>query len=330
MATSSYTPEQVGVLVDAAFGLLERETVLAQLVTMRGLQDFKGRLNDTVTLRVPAYVAANARDLRSNDARVRSALFERKVDVALSKDIQVDIPLTDENLTLDIVDFGRQVIQPGMNAEVRGIEDLVIAEMQGASYTYTEEVTPTDVTDPDSGVYAALVDANADLNNARVPFAGRAAVIGSSLEAQALKDPRLARADQSGSDSALREAQIGRLAGLTIYRAAGLLPEEGYVFHSSAFVLASGAPQVPDGAAWGETRTANGFSIRILQHIDSSGDTDTGGPVNVVYFDIFAGTAVVTDSGAIDGNGQFTPSTDPEESGADDLFVRAVQLTAAS
>jgi hypothetical protein len=324
-ADNGFIPIKATAVIDAGLSLLERETVLANLVWRDAVPDFRGKLNDTVSIRLPAYAVANVRDLRSSDPRVRSKLFERKVDVTLNKGLQIDIPLSDEEQTLDITNFATQVIQPGLNAIVRGYEDAVVEVMESADYgANTVEVSATNVDNPDSGVYAALVDARALLNAARVPMAGRAAVIGSSLESQALKDPRLARADQSGSDSALRNAEIGRLAGFTLYSAPATDPDKGYAFHKSAFVLPSAVPNVPDGAPWGEKRSQNGFTIRVVQVLDSTTIE------NIVAFDAWLGSGIVTDRGSIDGDGRFVPAVDPDESGAEDLFVRAVELTAAS
>jgi hypothetical protein len=39
-------------------------------------------------------------------------LYERKVDLTLDTDVYLDVPITDEVLTLDIADFGAQVLNP--------------------------------------------------------------------------------------------------------------------------------------------------------------------------------------------------------------------------
>jgi len=310
------------VVVDVALGLLQRESVLASLVWRDAVGDFRGAKDDTISIRLPAYVVANKRALRSADARVRTKLFERKVDVTLTDDLQVDIPITDEEATLDIRVFTRDVMAPGLAAIVRGYEDEVATLMSGASYENEVEIDTSD----EQGGYNALVDARKCLNDANVPLADRALVVGSSIEAAILKSPQLARFDGSGSDTALREAQIGRIAGFTVLVSNAIPPDEGYAFHRSAYVLSTRAPFVPQGAAWGASLNEGGYAIRAVQHLETSTDL-----VDLLALDAWVGTNVVTDVGAIDPEtGKFTPAVDPEESGAASLFVRAVKVTLGS
>jgi hypothetical protein len=309
------------VVVDTALALLEREVVLPNLIWRDAAGDFRGAKDDTISIRLPAYAKANKRALRSSDARVRSKLHERKVDVTLTHDLQVDIPVTDEEATLDIRNFMRDLVAPALRGIVRGYEDEVADLITGATYAHS-----TITVDPDAeqGGYDALVDARKALNDANVPMGGRVAVVGSSIEAAILKSPQLARVDQSGTDSALREATIGRLAGLPVISANALPPEEGYVFHRTAFVLNTRAPFVPDGAPWGASMSAGGFAIRAVQVLDPDDI------VNILATDAWVGTNVVTDVGEIGADGKFEPAVDPEESGAEELLVRAVKLELGS
>lgn len=307
------------VVVDTALALLEREVVLPNLIWRDAGGDFRGAKDDTISIRLPAYAKANKRDLRSADARVRTKLFERKVDVTLTSDLQVDIPITDEELTLDIRDFTAGVVAPALRGIVRGYEDEVAALIEGSDPAW-DDITVDDTVE--QGAFNALIDARKNLNDANVPMEGRVAVVGSSLEAAILKSPHLARFDQSGSTSALREAMIGRLAGFTIVVANALTPTVGYVFHRTAYVLNSRAPFVPDGAPWGASMAAGGFAIRAVQVLDPDDI------VNIFATDAWVGTNVVTDRGAIDEDtGKFEPAVDPAEAYADDLLVRAVKLT---
>jgi len=309
------------VVVDVALGLLQREIVLPALIWRDAAGDFRGAKDDTISIRLPAFVTANKRALRSDEARVRTKLYERKVDVTLTDDLQVDIPITDEEATLDIRVFTRDVMAPGLAAIVRSYEDEVATLMSGGSYENSVEMDTTD----EQGPYNALVDVRKCLNDANVPQGGRALAVGSSIEAAILKSPHLAKFEGSGSDTALREARIGRIAGFEVVVSNALPPEEGYAFHRSAYVLNTRAPFVPQGAAWGASMNEGGFAIRALQHLDSMTDI-----VNVLALDAWVGTNYVTDRGAIDDDGRFVPAVNPDESGADDLFVRAVKLTLAS
>ena len=66
---------KAGQIVSAASMLLQRELVLANLVMRQADSDFRGALNDTVTLRFPAVLASRTRVLRSTTALVADDLF---------------------------------------------------------------------------------------------------------------------------------------------------------------------------------------------------------------------------------------------------------------
>lgn len=316
----AYTPivDEVAI-ASSAIGLLVRDTMLAGTVWRDpvGPNDFARKKNDTVSIYLPAYAVANKRSLRANAARVRSTLKERKVDVSLENDLQVDVPLTDENLTLDIENLVRNVIAPSVGAIVRAYDEEIAAVMAAATYQTTIN---WDETNP----YASLVDARVALDDASVPATDRFLVVGSELAAQLLKDELLVRADKSGSTQTLRSGVIGEVASFTVMGSAFLAPDTAYAYHRTAYALASRAPVVPDGVAWGNVQSSGGFSIRVMQHLS---DDATGDLLNIVYHDSWFGCSVVTDNGAVDANGKFIPSVDPAGVGQDDLFVRSVKLS---
>jgi len=306
-------------VVSTALGLLEREVVLPNLVWRWGnTNDFRGAKGDTVTVRLPAYFNAQKRALRSGATRVKGELNERSIDVKLDVDVYGDSPITDEELTLDIVDFGAQVLNPTLSGIGRGLEDELIETITGATYAHTLTL---DTADP----YGTFVDARKRLNDARVPFANRAVAVGSTVEAAILKSDHFNRVDQSGSDNALREAVIGRIAGFDVVSVPGLDPDDAFAFHQTAYVQAALAPIVPAGAPWGATQSFNGYAVRTVRVFDPDEVEDR------FILDAWTGTNVVTDIGHLDEeSGVFTPAEDPDESGAEELLVRAVKIEMGS
>jgi hypothetical protein len=305
-------------IVSVGLGLLERELTIPSLVWRNAGGDFAGAKDDTISLRLPAYATARTRALRSGSTRTRDSLAERKVDITLDTDIYKDIRITDEELTLDIESFGTQVLNPVVAAIARKAEDLIVTEMTGATYEHTLEFSNADP-------YATAVAARAKLNDSFVPLSGRAMVVGSSLESAFLLSDRFVRADAIGPSAAtaVRESMIGRVAGFDVYTSPAIAPDEGYAFHKSAYVMSTRAPVVPAGAPYGASASSEGFSIRVVRVLDSETIED------ILATDLWVGTNVVTDNGAIT-NGRFEPSEDPTDSGASDLFVRAVKIVDAS
>lgn len=312
MAVTTIKAEQV---IRQMLGVLERDTVLANLV-WRGIPDsaFKGAKDDTVSLRVPAYTSARTRVMRSGTPITIDDLDETKVDVTLDTHVYKAIGVSDEELTLDIVDFGEQVTAPAMASIVRKVDDTLAQEMDLAA---PEVWVDFDESDP----WVGLIDARIALNNANVPPSDRFLALGSNIEAALLKSDRLSHVQLSGSAEALREATIGRIAGFTAVSVPGLNPDVAIAAHRTAFVLSLVAPIVPQGAAWGTTQSFRGMSLRVLRDYDPTGSS---GPVDRLLTDTFMGTGTVADRGTVDSDGRFVPSDD----GTDDpILVRAVKLT---
>jgi len=316
-------------VVSTALGLLLRELVLPRLVWRDAAGDFAGAKGDTISIRLPAYAPARKRALRSGAARTKDSLHERKVDVTLATDIYKDVPIKDEELTLDIADFGGQVLNPVLVGIAMQLEQEVADLIRTA--TYQNVVNYTGATDD---VYKVAVSARKLLNNNHVPFAGRVLLVGSDVESDFLNNDKFNRADTSGSDQTLREATIGRVAGFDVVTSSAVPAAEAYAFHRTAYVMSSRAPIVPAGAPWGATQSYQGFAVRTVRVFDPDAVEDR------FVADAWVGTNVVRDTGHYDADpaagGKFVPVTDPDNpitgqanAWANDTarLVRAVKLT---
>lgn len=320
------------VIVQTALGLLVRELTIPQLVWRDPVGDFAGAFNDTISIRLPAYVKSNSRALRSGDSRNKSALFERKVDMTLDTDIYLDVPITDEQLSLDIRDFGMQVLNPMTEGMGRGIEDKLIDVIQGASYENSISFDHS----ADSAYKDVAVAARTFLNQARVPAAGRSIVCGSAMESAFLTDDEFIRADHIGAsaEATVRESLIGRVAGFMVYTSPGIDSDKAYAFHQTAYALSNRAPVVPAGAPYGHSDSYQGLALRTVRVFDPDAVEDR------LVMDSWLGATAVTDEGHYDGDpaagGRFEPVTDPDNpvTGHSDVWandsaklVRAVEIT---
>lgn len=320
-------------IVSTALGLLVREMTLPALVWREPVGSFAGSFDDTISVRLPAFVTASSRALRSGSARSQTALYERKVDLTLDTDIYLDVPITDEVLTLDISDFGAQVLNPMVAGLARKYEDLLAATISGAAFE--NEITyDMSSGDPYSDIAVA---GRQYLNNASVPFDGRVIVCGSNVESEFLNSDKFIKANESGSDQTLREAVIGRVAGMTVYTSPAIAVDEAYVMHQTAFVLSTAAPLVPAGAPFGASQSYGGMALRLVRVFDADAIEDR------IILDAWTGSAAVTDEGHYDGDpdngGKFIPVSDPDNPvvGETDAWlndsaklVRAVKVTTQS
>lgn len=304
-------------VVATSLGLLEREVVLPRLVWRDAAGDFRGSKGDTISLRLPAYGKANKRTLRGGAARTKSALHERKVDVSLTQDIYMDVPISDEEMTLDIEDFGSQVLTPVLGGVARALEDEVATLITGATYANSVEF---DVAHPK----AVIAEARELLNKANVPAGQRTLLIGSEIDTAIIQLDDFVRFDASGTTDTLREAMIGRVYGFDVVTSNLIAPGEAFAFHQTAYVLNSRAPIVPAGAPWGATQSFAGFAVRTVRVFDPDEVEDR------FVADAWCGTNVVKDQGAFNTKGVWEPAETPATDGSDAKLIRAVHLTAAA
>lgn len=271
-------------IVQAAALLLQREIVLPRLVWTQPDANFRGSLNDTVTLRVPAVLASRTRVLRSSSALVADTLTETSVPVVLDTHVYSLLNITDEELTLDIMDFAAQVLAPQMRAVAEGMENSIVDALEGA--TPADTISINDYADP----YVMLIEANRILNANNVPRNGRVAVVGSNIEAEILGSDRFSKVDQSGTSDALRDATITRAAGFTIVGSNAVDPWTAYAMDQYAVAFADVAPALPAGAAMAERVSTAGLALRYLRDYNPSNST---GPVDRSLVDAFVGAASV-------------------------------------
>jgi hypothetical protein len=276
-------------IVRAALGLLQREIVLPNLVWRFGQADFEGAKDDTITLRLPAVLTARDYEWRTRGAAiVIDDLTEIGVDVALDTHPYSAVAITDEQLTLDIVDFGAQVLQPQVRAVAERLENLTAVTLGGAIVPADAEVAHTIGT---TDGYVTAVRARRILNEHNVPMAGRVLLLGAAMEEDFLNSDHLTLVDQSGSDSALRDGTLGRILGFTVVTSNAIDPDIGYAFHSTAIAYGNVAPVVPAGASAGASETYAGLAMRWIRDYDPNYLRDRS------VVSSFAGAASVEDDG---------------------------------
>ena len=315
MANSFINAEKV---TQTSLRLLEREIVLPRLVWREAKlqENIRQSKGDTVTVRLPAYVNAQTRALRSGAPRAKGELHERAVAVKLTADVYSDIPITDEQLSLDIKNFGQEVLAP-VNASIgRGVEDHLAATVVGANYHTEIEVSEDDA-------LKGIAQARKVLNQANIPAGGRTLLVGADWDMALVTCDKLVRYDQSNTTSTLRDAAIGRLYGFQVVVSNLLPPGTAIAFHSTAFAFVTMAPLVPAGAPWGAFGSYGGIAMRNVRVFDPDEVEDR------FIADAWVGSKAVTDQGEFNSNGQFEPADVPEDDGSDGLFVRAVKLSIA-
>lgn len=245
-------------VVQTAVEILQRQRVLQALVTTDGLGDFGGSNNDTINIRVPAIAGAHTRTLRASDRTLTTDdLVEYSIPVQLTEHVYSAIKLTDEQRTLDIQDFARQVVMPQVSAMAYKLEDLIADLVDSPSYDEVLAIDPSDT-------FPGFIDARRKLNDANVPDQNRVLVVGSAVEANILKDDQFRQFQQSGDANALRRAYLGDIAGMRVFRSNAIPADTAYEWHPTAFVYVNRAPKMSEGVVASASYAADNVALRWL------------------------------------------------------------------
>lgn len=188
-----------------ALSVLANNLVLGNLVYTDVANDFKGGAGDTVNIRKPSSIAARQ---FAGTSVTQDAVTESKVPVKLDHHMYVQIPVTAEDLTMNITTFSEQVITPALIGHAQAI-DAAIAALYKDVYTYgTVAGTPA------VGDIAALGKL---LSINKVPFTERRLVLDPTIHAKYVVLDAFLHAEKKGAVDAVRDAEIGRVLGLDCY-----------------------------------------------------------------------------------------------------------------
>src|SRR5215216_5668777 len=247
--------------------MVGRELLGPDLITRVSEDFFKGAQNDTVSMKV-GNLRAVARDyeFRTRTAPIVMDDIEGgdTIPITLDRHVYSATGLTDEQLTLDDIEFATDVLSPQVEAVVGNYEAKVVAAFRGAQAAST--VTSTLAVDP----HLIAIEARRLMNSYQVaPYGGRVFLVGSDVEAAWLASSRLSDTNKMDNVSdAVRDAVIGRLSGAPVITHPGLNPNEAYYFHKSSFVMGSVAPVAPRGAVVSAKQSRNGYAARWLMDYD--------------------------------------------------------------
>jgi hypothetical protein len=247
--------------------MVARELLAADLVTRVTEDFFKGAQNDTVSMKI-GNLRAVARDyeFRTRTAPIVMDDIEGgdTIPITLDRHVYSATGLTDEQLTLDDLEFATDVLTPQVAAVLNSYESKVIAAFRAVQAKHT--VVGTLDTDP----HLVAVEARRLMSSEKVaPNSNRVFLIGSDVEAAWLTSERLSNADNIGNVSdAVRDAVIGRLAGALVVPHSELNPNEAYYFHKSSYVVGSVAPVAPRGATLSSKTSRRGLAARWLMDYD--------------------------------------------------------------
>lgn len=241
MANSFVTAARVSRM---AVELLARSLVLPQTVSRVPAQEFSGDNGDTITIRVPT--PGSSRTQTTPGAQITyDDINETPVDVTLAH-LYHATRVTDEDMSLNLVDFGAQVTAVQVDAVARGAEDQLAGVMNG--------LPADDASVDESNVARAVLAARTALGNADVPATDRFLACAPDFAELILNLETFSAVDSAGDGGdALREAIIGRYRGFTVVESNALDAGTALAYHRSAFAFANRVPVAPES----QERTAS-------------------------------------------------------------------------
>lgn len=269
MANAFYTPAQVGQILAR---LVSQDTVLAALVS-RNYQDelmAYGKGGAPIGIKMPTTLIARDRDI--DDVTTSIILDEiaetfRTVNLDRKHDYSA-VPLSEKDMTLNLVDFGVQVLSPQAKAIVDAVERKVALKLLGVPKT----AAPVAWNPANPLPYFTAL--RKQLRDNGVDQTGMQCVVGTAVYAQLVDANALTDVSQSGSTEALREAGVGRIRGFSLIESTRVPEDEILAFHRDAVTLVTRAPVIPAGASFGTNIAEGGFNLRYIRDYDAMHTVD--------------------------------------------------------
>lgn len=232
------------VVAREALMVLKANTVMSQLVN-RDYDDEFAKVGDTITVRRPAAFEAKTFDpvtgIELQDAR------EGRVPIRLDKILDVSFPISSKELTLDIMNFSSQLVQPAMTAIEQKIDENLCALYADIPYYVgTPGNTP--------GSVSAITGIRKEMNDNKVPMMGRMAVLDSSADAKLLELDAFNSQSSTGETDAIINARLGRKFGFDFYMDQNIKQHEnGDLSVTAATKLAADLKKDVNVCTWTDT-----------------------------------------------------------------------------
>jgi len=193
-------------IAERALPILKDHIKFLPLVN-RGFDSTYRKAGDTIQVIKPARYSTA--DGSSSIAAKYNDIDETGIEVQLDTQRAVPFNLSSKELALNADDLTRQVITPAAIALSEYVNAAIAAKYVDIPfYVGTSGTTPSGLED--------LAEINKMLNKNRAPREGRAFLMDWDAEAKFLQLDTLAEVDKAGTNTALRNAALGRVYGMLL------------------------------------------------------------------------------------------------------------------
>ena len=165
------------------------------------------KIGSTVVIRKPTSFTASA--VAAGTSMHMNTVTESSVTVVLDEHLDVSWEISSQELTLDVVDFSEQFIQPAMIAHAATVDSL-LADLYKDAYVHQ----PIDGT----ALLSDLADLEGKMSHVQVPLNDRRMVWAPITKSGYMSITSIVNAEKSADGGrALRNAEIGRIMGFETY-----------------------------------------------------------------------------------------------------------------
>jgi hypothetical protein len=261
MAVIKALPEK---FIPFTLGLVTRRLVVPAMITRVADSTFVGTQGDTVSMRVPGlYGVARKYEFRTRTAPIVLDDIQGggKIDITLDTHTYSATGITNEQATLDELDWIREVMAPQAEAVANDLENDIVDAFN--DLRYRRELPFAHGDDP----YLIAIEAQRifdGIPGRLVPTDGRYWLCGSNVVASILSHDRVSRQAQGNdtlADNALLRAEVAQIGGFRVVKSLEVDPNFSCFMSKSALVLGVVAPVPPRGAAQAQRITEGGFGM---------------------------------------------------------------------
>lgn len=258
---------------------LQSNFVMAGLVFTDYSSEFK-ELGDTIQVKKPATFIADEFGETVNLQDVG----ESSVLVKLDKIADVSVEVGSKELSLNIQDFGAQILDGATLAIAEKVDqDLCGLYKNIPYYSGVGGTTPSSVTD--------IANAMLVMNKNRAPMASRNSVWDPNAQAKLVSQDFLVNANKSGSTDALRNASMGRVMGFDNYMDQNIKTHIAGAYTSLTDVKAAGTKGQSTvtltstaGTSTGDVKQGDIFTIDGGQYVATANANAVAGVVAVLVY----------------------------------------------
>lgn len=265
-----------------AIPLLTRSLQLVRTVTMVPQAGFSGPNGETIDVRVRL-----PRTARTQSTAGASITYDDQNEVGVLvtlAHLYDAYHITDEDLSLNLEDFASQITEPQVASIATGAEDELATVMNNLTADATIEFGATE---SEADTVDTILAAREALGEADVPAGDRWLAVSPSIATRLLNVEKFTKVNESGGESALRDAMLGRIYGFNVVESNGLTTDTAVAYHRSGFVFATKKPADPRGANESFAISQDGVNIRQIFQYDPDVLSDAS------VLSTFAGAAAV-------------------------------------